>query len=133
MQQALIDTNTAITAAENNVTAKLAISASQFKQAVASATEELNGLKKNVSLSLSGFSTTLRSTSSDLNDEVETAKDVIHEVDFIFYLFIIFIIIITINIAAIILLMIFFVSMINNVVSSPLFYLIGGANRQGQY
>jgi hypothetical protein len=43
LKQALIDTNNAITAAENNVTAKLAISASEFKQAVAAATESLIG------------------------------------------------------------------------------------------
>ena len=79
LADAMHDTDIAIAAAENNVTAKLDKSAIEFKSAVTTATKQLDVIQRNVSLSLSLMSGTLRATSADLNAQVETAKITIHQ------------------------------------------------------
>lgn len=71
---AMSETDATIAAAETNVTAKLAKSAVDFKAAVITATHQLDDLQRNVSSSLALMSGTLRSTSADLNAQVESAK-----------------------------------------------------------
>ena len=71
---AMSETDATIAAAETNVTAKLAKSAIDFKAAVIIATHQLDDLQRNVSSSLALMSGTLRSTSADLNAQVESAK-----------------------------------------------------------
>lgn len=74
LAMAMRETDATIAAAEMNVTAKLAKSAIDFKAAVITATHQLDDLQRNVSSSLALMSGTLRSTSADLNAQVESAK-----------------------------------------------------------